>query len=294
MKKANTNKKLIIVVVVLMLLSLCFALSFLSTNITVKAAPSAQSIINNTTYLGHNKAETTEYGRTLFANYFIHDGYWDDTTYEYGCVVFPVDYIDRFGFTDNYHARSEETGMQILSITGNKSYEVTGGYIYRVGVVNVNDSNVDRNLFFCFFVQNKATGVYTYGLTSAATYSKLTNNQSVDLTEYVSKETYNNARDTLQAQIDEYRERVEDLESALTDKGVDMTKFVTLAEHNAKVAELQGKINVLETQNNNQESKTEDGLELGQIIGICAGGLLVFVVLAICLSMIKGKHDYLH
>ena len=306
------NKKLILGLIS-MLLCVCVLMGFVPSSFNASADTptiTAQGIIDNTTFVGFNKAENEEKGKMLFANYFINDGYWDPTNYTYGCVIIPVEYVDKYGFNKDFHASAAAQGVTILSATSDSCYDVTAGSFFRIGLTSMSESTQVRTMLYVFYIQDKTTQEYTYGIESSAVYSTLTNDsQNIDLSDYVSKEMYDLKVSLMRQQIDGLEEEIEQLEKSLTEEGVDMSKFITIAEHEAKVAalenkiaELQLKINQLQANNSgnvndekpNQPTQTTDedkGLSTQQIIGIGVGAVLFIALIVVIASLAKKKDN---
>ena len=136
-------------------------------------------------------AETEELNKMIFANYFFPEGVMNEN-YTYGVFIVPTDYVARYELTDDYIEILTEKGVQFLTVEANGSYDCTGGKFIRFGLVNILDANLDRNMFYIIYAKDNTTGLYEYGVSASASYNALsTNNQSVDLTKYVTLETYN-------------------------------------------------------------------------------------------------------
>lgn len=298
-KNLEINKK-IMVVLTTVILSVCMALSMcVITKAKAAASCTAQETADNIVYLGVNKCENEVIGKTMFANVFIPDGYWDTENYVYGAVIFPNDFVATYGFTGDYINEAIEKGITLLKVEGDTAHEVTEGWIFRAGIINLNEGNLDRLFLFAFYVQDKATGIYHYSVKGSASYNGLTNNNSeIDMTQYVTMESYNAHINQLEGTINALNDRIEELEAGLTDEGVDMTKFVTITEHNAELAKLQSKINLLETQLEDAEKKPvvelEDGLTFGQTFGIVSGSIIsLALIVGIALLVKKKKSQYM-
>ena len=138
--------------------------------------------------------------------------------------------------------------------------------------------------------------MYEYGVSASASYNALsTNNQSVDLTKYVTLETYNSLRNQANEKIAEKDEIIAELEASLSENGVDMSKFKTEAEYNQMKAELEARIAELEDSlDTDQDSEQpKDGMSFKQILGISLGAvLLVAIVVVVVTVKNKRKGDY--
>ena len=306
MKTFILKRKKPLIGVISAMLCVMLALCFLPSNIlkanadeTAAPAHTLQETVDSVTFIGWNKAETTENGKMMFTNYFIPAEYFDTVNYTFGIFIVPNDYLSKYELTGDYISQCAEKGISYLYVEASSSYDVTGGKMLRLGLTNVNVNNLDRLMFFCFNVKDNAEGTYQYGISSSASYNGLsTNNQTVDLTNYVSLETFTKAKAQLQAEIDTLNGQIDELEASLTAEGVDMTKFKTLAEYNAKVAELQSAINTLqaeidEYENAGDASETDKSvLSVKQIIGISAGAALLILIAASIIASGRKRKRY--
>ena len=248
--------------------------------------PTAQETLNNTWFIGFNKSENDTIGRALFANYFISDGYYSPDNYTYGVVIFPQAYYENFINEDDYIREFTEQDKQYLNVFGGGRYDVTGGTIMRFGIANIKDQNVGLQFYFVFYVQDKITEGYTYFTRKLASYSTLTQDGEIDLSQYRTNEEYLTLKNILQAQINELKDTINE------DGSIDLSKFVTKASHEREVAELQEKIDVLTAENTrlkNVEEKT--GLTFMQIIGVTAGGLLLIGIICGIASIAKKRKN---
>ena len=300
MKRYIEINKKIVVGVIALILSVCIALSMgVITKAKAAATHTAQEIADSLVFLGVNKSENEGAGKMMFGNVYIPVDCWDVENYVYGAVIFPNDFVVTYGFTGDYINEAEEKGLTLLKVEGDTAHKVTEGWIFRAGIVNMNEGNLDRLFLFAFYVQDKATGIYHYSVEGSASYNGLTNNNSaVDLTQYITLESYNQHVNQLQGTIDGLQDRIEELESGLTEEGVDMTKFVTVAEHNAEIAKLQSRINLLETQLEDAENKPiveeDNGLTFGQVFGIVCGSILALaLIIGVAYLARKKKTKYM-
>jgi len=292
------NKKLLIGCFSI-LLAVLTMLCFLPKNVTKASADTGNSELKNNidsvTFIGFNKAENEELNKMVFANYFFPEGVMNEN-YTYGVFIVPTDYVARYELTDDYIEILTEKGVQFLTVEANGSYDCTGGKFIRFGLVNIFEANLDRNMFYIIYAKDNATGLYEYGVSASASYNALsTNNQSVDLTKYVTLETYNSLRNQANERIAEKDEIIAELEASLSENGVDMSKFKTEAEYNQMKAELEARIAELEDSlDTDQDSEQpKDGMSFKQILGISLGAvLLVAIVVVVVTVKNKRKGDY--
>ena len=290
------NRILPFILAAVMLLGLAFGLSVSADSRIAKAAgekddeivfvPTAHETLNNTWFVGFNKCENETVGRALFANYFINDGYYSPDNYNYGVIIFPQAYYENFIHEDDYVREFTEQEKQYLNVQGNGHYEVTGGTLIRLGIVNIKEQNMGLQFYFVFYVQDKTTENYTYFAKKLASYSTLTQDGEIDLSQYRTNEEYLRLKSQMQARIDELTATINE------DGTIDTTKFVTKASHDAEVAELQAQIDTLSAENTQLKSIEEKtGLTFMQIIGITAGGILLIAIICGIVSICKKRKD---
>lgn len=248
--------------------------------------PTAQETLNNTWFIGFNKCENETVGKALFASVFINDGYYSPDNYNYGVLIFPQAYYENYIHEDDYVREFTEQEKQYLDVQGNGKYDVTGGTMLRFGIANIKDQNVGLQFYFVFYVQDKTTETYTYFAKKLASYSTLTQDGEIDLSQYRTNEEYLTLKSKMQAQIDELTATINE------DGTIDTTKFVTKASHEAEVAELQERIDTLTAENTQLKSVEEKtGLTFMQIIGITAGGILLIAIICGIVSICKKRKD---
>lgn len=292
------NKRLLIGCLSI-LLAVLSMLCFLPKNVAKASADTENSELKNNidsvTFIGFNKAENEELNKMVFANYFFPEGTINEN-YTYGVFIVPNDYLAKYELTDDYIEILTEKGVQFLAIESNGSYDCTGGKFIRFGLTNILEANLDRNMFYIIYAKDNTTGLYEYGVSASASYNALsTNNQSVDLTKYISIETYNLLRNQANEKIAEKDAIIAELEASLGESGVDMSNFKTVAEYNQMKAELEARIAELEgSQNADQDSEQpRDGMTLKQILGISLGAVLLIAIVVVVVAVKnKRKGDY--
>ncbi len=248
--------------------------------------PTAQETLNNAWFIGFNKCENETVGKALFASVFINDRYYSPDNYNYGVLIFPQAYYENYIHEDDYVREFTEQEKQYLDVQGNGKYDVTGGTMLRFGIANIKDQNVGLQFYFVFYVQDKTTETYTYFAKKLASYSTLTQDGEIDLSQYRTNEEYLTLKSKMQAQIDELTATINE------DGTIDTTKFVTKASHEAEVAELQERIDTLTAENTQLKSVEEKtGLTFMQIIGITAGGILLIAIICGIVSICKKRKD---
>ena len=145
-----------------------------SAETTGEAPHSVETIIENTTFIAYRKgAVDSKYGRCIFACFYVPDTVYEKD-YAYGLVIFPKNYGQLFGLNSDYIRKAEEQGVAIISMetTSEASLKGEGGNIFKFGIANILDQNIDRNFAFIFYVKDME-GNIEYAKPQFATYSTL-------------------------------------------------------------------------------------------------------------------------
>ena len=117
------NKKISLFSTILLTLIMMFSMFFSITPVKVNAATNesetsqVQNIVDNATFITFRKGENSSYGRFIFCCYYFPNEVYDSTL-EYGMVVFPKWFSERYGVTGNYIEEYE-----ITSDVANREYE---------------------------------------------------------------------------------------------------------------------------------------------------------------------------
>lgn len=122
---------------------------------TATGTPTLQEIVDNTVFITFSKGEDEKYGKNIFSCFYVPDAYYD-TSLEYGVIVFPRWFSEKYGITGNYIEEYTAIGMgDALSImVVNKPSSVNNGKILRCGIINIPEQGVNIELSFIFFVRD--------------------------------------------------------------------------------------------------------------------------------------------
>ncbi len=292
------NKKLLIGCFSI-LLAVLTMLCFLPKNIAKASAdtipPTVNDCAENITFIGFNKQFTEDKGMQICANYYIPDEYFI-ADYTYGAMVCPQSVLEKNGITGNWKEESAAHDNIMSEVVGSSTIAVSGGRLMRLTLANIPEAGADMLIFYINFVENTATGEIAYGVGANASYNGLSiDNQSVDLSDYVTQNEYNNLRNQANEKIAEKDAIIAELEASLGEEGVDMSNFKTVAEYNQMKAELEARIAELEgSQNADQDSEQpRDGMSLKQILGISLGAVLLIAIVVVVVAVKnKRKGDY--
>ena len=137
-----------------------------------EATHSLETVIENTTFVAFRKSDiTSKYKRSMFACFYVPNSV-HESEYTYGCVIFPKDYGDRFDLKSDYLKKAEEQGVLIMSIDATGGLEGVEGKIYKFGIAEILDQNVERTFSFIFYAKD-AEGNIEYSKAQFAAYSTL-------------------------------------------------------------------------------------------------------------------------
>lgn len=292
------NKKLLIgcfSILLAMLTMLCIFPKNVAKASADTTTPTVKQCAENITFIGFNKQHTEENGMQICANYFVPNEYFI-SDYTYGALVCPQSVLEKNGITGNWKEESAAHDNAMVDIVGANTYTAHGGHLIRLVLANIPEGGTDMLIFFINYVENTATGEIAYGVGANASYNGLSiNNQTVDLSDYVTQNEYNNLRNQANEKIAEKDAIIADLEASLGEEGVDMSKFKTEAEYNQMKAELEARIAELEDSINAEQDSEQpkDGMSFKQILGISLGAvLLVAIVVTVATVKNKRKGDY--
>ena len=101
------NKKISLFGTILLTLVMMFSIFISVAPVKVSAATNdtetlqVQDVVDNATFITFRKGENSNYGRFIFCCYYFPNEVYDSTM-EYGVVIFPKWFHDRYGVTGNY------------------------------------------------------------------------------------------------------------------------------------------------------------------------------------------------
>lgn len=162
----------------LLLIILCFSIIIPNSIVNVKAETmgqnpvSVETIIENTTFVTFRKGdETSRYGRNMFACFYVPNSVYE-SSYTYGLVLFPKDYGEKLGINSDYLQKAEEQNIYIANIPAPSSVEASNGRLFKCGLANILDQNIERTFSFIFYAQD-ANGNIAYSRPQFAAWSTL-------------------------------------------------------------------------------------------------------------------------
>lgn len=170
----------------LLLIILSFSLIIPNSIVCVKAETideqttiSVQEIIENTTFVTFRKGdETSQYGRNMFACFYVPNSVYE-SSYTYGLVLFPKDYGEKLGITSDYLKKAEEQNIYIANIPAPASLAAENGRLFKFGIINILEQNIERTFSFIFYVQD-VEGNIAYAKPQFAAWSTLNAEEYTD------------------------------------------------------------------------------------------------------------------
>ena len=171
------NKKISLFGTILLTLVMMFSIFISVAPVKVSAATNdtetlqVQDVVDNATFITFRKGENSNYGRFIFCCYYFPNEVYDSTM-EYGVVIFPKWFHDRYGVTGNYIEEYEALNASISIVKGNSFFNVTDGKILKCGIANIPEAADDMELSFIFYVRD-AEGNTAYDIPRFAAYGTL-------------------------------------------------------------------------------------------------------------------------
>lgn len=133
---------------------------------------SLETVIQNTMFLSYRKCDiTSKYKRAMFVCYYVPNSVYE-SEYTYGCVVFPKDYGDTYDIKSDYLKKAAELNVTIMAVDATVWLDAPDGKIFKFGMAEILDQNVDREFCFVFYVKD-SEGNIEYATPKFAAYNTL-------------------------------------------------------------------------------------------------------------------------
>lgn len=173
-KKKSSNMLGILLGVFLLLFSMCFSVGSVSAKAetaTGTQAITVDTVIENTTFITYKKGKSEERGQFLIACFYIPNTQYQ-SSWEYGVIVFPRWYEERYGVQGNYIEEYEKLGLaDTLAIMKAESFfAVTDGKVVQCGIINIPDAGVTMELSYIFYTKD-SMGNIAYAKPQHAAYA---------------------------------------------------------------------------------------------------------------------------
>ena len=171
------NKKFSLISTFLLTLVMLFSIFISVAPVKVNAATNenetlqVQNIVDNATFITFRKGENSSYGRFIFCCYYFPNEVYDSTM-EYGMVVFPKWFSERYGVTGNYIEEYEKLNAEISVLESSNFFNVSEGKIIQCGIVNIPEAADSMDLSFIFYVKD-TNGNIAYDIPRFAAYGTL-------------------------------------------------------------------------------------------------------------------------
>ena len=132
---------------------------------------SVETIVDNATFVTFSKGKNETYNQYIFGCFYIPDTVYDESI-EYGVIVFPRWFAERYEITGNYIEEYTAIGMiDSLSImVVKKPVSTYEGKLLKCGIINIPDAGVDMELAFIFFARD-SEGNIAYAEPKHAAYA---------------------------------------------------------------------------------------------------------------------------
>ena len=130
-----------------------------------------ETIVENATFVTFSKGKNDAYNQYIFGCFYVPDTVYDSSI-EYGVIVFPRWFAERYEITGNYIEEYTAIGMiDSLSIMVVKNPVSTyEGKLLKCGIINIPDAGVDMELAFIFFARD-SEGNIAYAEPKHAAYA---------------------------------------------------------------------------------------------------------------------------
>ncbi len=139
--------------------------------VTETEVKTPQEIIDNTIFLTYKKGDNPTNGKFIISCFYMPEEFYVED-YTYGIVLCPKDYVDRFIVNGDYLNEFEEQGVAISNIVAEVNMETPEGRIFRCGITNIYEQNLDRTFSFIFYAQD-GDGNISYASPEYADYNSL-------------------------------------------------------------------------------------------------------------------------
>ena len=134
---------------------------------------SVETVVESMTFITFKKGKNEKDGQYIYGCFYIPDTVYD-ASLEYGVIVFPRWFAERYGVTGNYIAEYEALGMKdsLALLEVESPVLLSGGRLLKCGIKDIPESGEDIELSYIFFVQD-AEGNYGYSAPHHAAYATL-------------------------------------------------------------------------------------------------------------------------
>ena len=136
-------------------------------------AQKVQNIVDQSVFITFSKGENQTKGQYMYGCFYISDAVYDSSL-EYGVLVFPKWFAERYGITGNYIEEYTEIGMgnSLALMVVPNPMSVSEGKILKCGITDIPETGENTELSFIFFVRD-SEGNIAYAMPRHAAYATL-------------------------------------------------------------------------------------------------------------------------
>ncbi len=130
-----------------------------------------QNIVDNSVFISFSKGEKAKYGQYIFACFYVPNTVYD-ASFEYGVLVFPKRFSEKYGITGNYIEEYTAIGMgdSLSIILVPNPGSSNDGKLIRCRITDIPENGEDIELSFILFVRD-GKGNIVYDIPRYAAYS---------------------------------------------------------------------------------------------------------------------------
>lgn len=118
------------------------------------------TVIENTTFITFKKGKSDSWGQFLIACFYIPNEQYD-ADMEYGVLVFPRWYEEKYDVQSNYIEEYTNLGVgdTLAVIAAQSLFSVTNGKVIKCGITDIPDAGVTMELSYIFYVKDASENI---------------------------------------------------------------------------------------------------------------------------------------
>ena len=173
MKRKSSPLSVLLLAALLLFLS-CFSLRTVTTKAETVEEPQeiiVETVIEYTSFITYKKGQSEEKGQYLIGCFYIPNEQYD-ATMEYGVIIFPRWYEERYGVQGNYLEEYDKLGIldTLAILPSNSFFSTTDGKVVKCGIMEIPEAAETMELSFIFYVKDSA-GNIAYAKPQHAAYA---------------------------------------------------------------------------------------------------------------------------
>lgn len=132
-----------------------------------------QNNVDNSVFITFAKGEKADRGQYIYGCFYVPDTVYDSSL-EYGVLVFPKWFSERYGITGNYIEEYTAVGRgdSLAIMVVNNPTSISEGKILKCGIINIPEEGENMELSFIFFVRD-SDGNIAYAMPRHSAYATL-------------------------------------------------------------------------------------------------------------------------